>query len=141
MKMLKTLFQKRQPIQEGSADRVDVILRLMFEIAISDGSIDKTELAILKKRAAKISASGEKASDIIKKVIDETALSSSLYPTVKEINEEFSVDQKKEILQNLWELVAADGIINHYEENLFFKIAELIKIKRAQANQIKQGNY
>jgi uncharacterized tellurite resistance protein B-like protein len=141
MKMLKTLFQKRQPIQEGSADRVDVILRLMFEIAISDGSIDKTELAILKKRAAKISASGEKASDIIKKVIDETALSSSLYPTVKEINEEFSVDQRKEILQNLWELVAADGIINHYEENLFFKIAELIKIKRAQANQIKQGNY
>jgi uncharacterized tellurite resistance protein B-like protein len=141
MKMLKTLFQKRQPIQEGSADRVDVILRLMFEIAISDGSIDKTELAILKKRAAKISASGEKASDIIKKVIDETALSSSLYPTVKEINEEFSIDQRKEILQNLWELVAADGIINHYEENLFFKIAELIKIKRAQANQIKQGNY
>ena len=139
--MLKTLFQKRQPIQEGSADRVDVILRLMFEIAISDGSIDKTELAILKKRAAKISASGEKASDIIKKVIDETALSSSLYPTVKEINEEFSIDQRKEILQNLWELVAADGIINHYEENLFFKIAELIKIKRAQANQIKQGNY
>ena len=54
MKMLKTLFQKRQPIQEGSADRVDVILRLMFEIAISVGSIDKTELAILKKRAAKI---------------------------------------------------------------------------------------
>jgi len=141
MKMLKTLFQKRQPIQEGSADRVDVILRLMFEIAISDGSIDKTELAILKKRAAKISASGEKASDIIKKAIDETALSSSLYPTVKEINEEFSIDQRKEILQNLWELVAADGIINHYEENLFFKIAELIKIKRAQANQIKQGNY
>jgi uncharacterized tellurite resistance protein B-like protein len=141
MKMLKTLFQKRQPIQEGSADRVDVILRLMFEIAISDGSIDKTELAILKKRAAKISASGEKASDIIKKVIDETALSSSLYPTVKEINEEFSIDQRKEILQNLWELVAADGIINHYEENLFFKIAELIKIKRSQANQIKQMNF
>jgi len=61
--------------------------------------------------------------------------------TVKEINKEFSIVQKKEILQNLWELVAADGVINHYEENLFFKIAELIKIKRSQANQIKQSNY
>ena len=139
--MLKKLFQKRQPIQEGNEDRVDLILRLMFEIAISDGNIDKAELAILKKRAAQISDVGEKASDIIKKVIDETEISSSLYPTVKDINKEFSTEQKKEILRNLWELVAADGIINHYEENLFFKIAELIKIKRAQANQIKQGNY
>ena len=136
--MLKKLFQRRQPIQEGSSDRVDVILRLMFEIAISDGNLDKAELAILKKRASQISAVGEKSSDVIKKVIEETELSSSLYPTVQEINEEFSIDQKKEILQNLWELVAADGVINHYEENLFFKIAALIKIKRSQANQIKQ---
>ena len=136
--MLKKLFQRRQSILEGSSDRVDVILRLMFEIAISDGNLDKTELAILKKRASQISAVGEKSSDVIKKVIEETELSSSLYPTVQEINEEFSIDQKKEILQNLWELVAADGVINHYEENLFFKIAALIKIKRSQANQIKQ---
>ena len=121
--MLKKLFQRRQPIQEGSSDRVDVILRLMFEIAASDGNIDKAELAILKKRASQISAVGEKSSDIIKKVIEETELSSSLYPTVQEINKEFSIDQKKEILQNLWELVAADGVINHYEENLYFKIA------------------
>lgn len=139
--MLEKLFKRRQPIQEGSSDRVDVILRLMFEIAISDGNFDKAELAILKRRASQISAVGEKSSDVIKKVIEETKLSSSLYPTVQEINEEFSIDQKKEILQNLWELVAADGVINHHEENLFFKIAELIKIKRSQANQIKQSNY
>ena len=136
--MLKKLFKKRQSIQKSNPDRVDVILRLMFEIAISDGSLDKTELSILKQRAAKISTDGEKTSDIIKKVIDETEVSSSLYPTVKEINKDFSIDQKKEMLQNLWELVAADGVINHYEENLFFKIADLIKIKRSQANQIKQ---
>jgi len=93
--MLKKLFKKRQSIQKSNPDRVDVILRLMFEIAISDGSLDKTELSILKQRAAKISIDGEKTSDIIKKVIDETEVSSSLYPTVKEINKDFSIDQKK----------------------------------------------
>ena len=136
--MLKKLFKKRQSIAELNKDRVDVVLRLMFEIAISDGNIDKAELAILKKHAAQLCKEKEKASDVIKKVIDETALSSSLYPTVKQINEEYSTDQKKEILRNLWELVAADGVISHYEENLYFKISELIKIKRSQANQIKQ---
>ncbi|MDC1525587.1 TerB family tellurite resistance protein [Gammaproteobacteria bacterium] len=136
--MLKKLFQKRQPIHESSSDRVDVILRLMFEIAMSDGNLDKAELDILKRRALQISAEKEKALDVIKKVIDETELSSSLYPTVQEINAEFSIDQKKEILKNLWELVAADGVINHHEENLYFKIAELIRVKRSQATQIKQ---
>jgi len=41
-------------------------------------------------------------------------------------------------LSILWDLVAADSIIDPYEENLYFKIAELIKIKRSKANQIKQ---
>ena len=50
------------------------------------------------------------------------------------------LNKKKEILKKLWGVVAIDGIIDHYEENLYFKIAELIKIKRGQANQIKQEN-
>ena len=36
--------------------------------------------------------------------------------------------EKKELLEMLWELVAADSLIDPYEENLFFKIADLIKI-------------
>ena len=127
--MIRRLFKRRAPIEKASSERVDVVLRLMFEIAMSDGTLDKSELAILKKRAEHISATEEKASDIIKRVIDEAAESSSLYPTVQEINKEFSFDQKAEVLKNLWELIAVDGIINHYEENLYFKIAELIKLK------------
>ena len=136
--MIGRLFKKRAPIEKAGSERVDVVLRLMFEIAMSDGTLDKSEIAILKKRAEHVSTEEEKASDVIKRVIDEAAESSSLYPTVQEINKEFSFDQKAEVLKNLWELIAVDGIINHYEENLYFKIAELIKVKRSKANQIKQ---
>ena len=112
----------------------------MFEIAMSDGTLDKSELAMLKKRANQISSNNEKDSDVIKNVISEAEASSSLYPTVTKINTEFSIDQKKGLLKKLWRLVAADGVINHYEENLYFKIAELVKIKRSQANKIKHEN-
>ena len=136
--MIGRLFKKRAPIEKAGSERVDVVLRLMFEIAMSDGTLDKSEIAILKKRAEHVSTEEEKASDVIKRVIDEAAESSSLYPTVQEINKEFCFDQKVEVLKNLWELIAIDGIINHYEENLYFKIAELIRVKRSKANQIKQ---
>ena len=101
---------------------------------------DKAELELLKKRASQIEASDKKPSEIIKEVIDGAAMSSSLYPTVTKINAEHSLDQKKEILAQLWQLVTIDGVINHYEENLYFKIAELLKVKRPHANQIKQEN-
>ena len=81
-----------------------------------------------------------KASTIVKKIIDETQESVSLYPTVKKINATHTVDEKKELLKVLWELVTVDSLIDAYEENLYFKIAELIRIPRSQANQIKHEN-
>ena len=138
--MFKNIFKKNQPSDLVDPGEIDVVLRLMFEIAMSDGSLDKSELEILQKRAKQISSDNEKTSDIIKKVIDGAEASVSLYPTVKRINSEYSVEQKKEVLKTLWTLVAVDGMIDHYEENLYFKIADLLKIRRSQANQIKQEN-
>ena len=99
--MLKKLFQKRQLIQESSADRVDVILRLMFEIAVSDGNLDNTELTILKRWDDQISAEGEKASDVLKKVIDEDEDYSEVYtivllkPTVLEKTEDLEYEEEE----------------------------------------------
>jgi len=136
--MFKNLFKKKQSLGAINTHEADVALRLMFEIAISDGTLDKSELKLIKKRADKIATEDEKASTIIKKIIDETEESVSFYPSIKNINDTFSNKEKIELLQVLWDLVAADSIIDAYEENLYFKIAELIKIKRSTANQIKQ---
>ena len=138
--MFKKIFRKDKVQNATEAHGSDDVLRLMFEIAMSDGSLDKAELEILKTRAAKINMSDKEPSLIIKEVIDSAAISSSIYPTVTKINEEYSLDEKKEILAQLWQLVAIDGVINHYEENLYFKIAELLKVKRPHANQIQQEN-
>jgi len=137
--MFKNLFNKKKSLKISNEYETDVALRLMFEIAISDGALDESELNLIKKRADLIAKEDEKTSSIVKKIIDETEDSVSLYPTIKKINESYGFEEKVELLTILWELVAADSIIDPYEENLYFKIAELIKIKRSKANQIKQG--
>jgi uncharacterized tellurite resistance protein B-like protein len=136
--MFKNLFNKKKSLKISNEYETDVALRLMFEIAISDGTLDESELNLIKKRADLIAKEDEKISSIVKKIIDETEDSVSLYPTIKKINESYGFEEKVELLTILWELVAADSIIDPYEENLYFKIAELIKIKRSKANQIKQ---
>ena len=136
--MFKNLFNKKKSLKISNEYETDVALRLMFEIAISDGTLDESELKLIKKRADLIAKEDEKTSSIVKKIIDETEDSVSLYPTIKKINDSYTFEEKVELLTILWELVAADSIIDPYEENLYFKIAELIKIKRSKANQIKQ---
>ena len=137
--MFKQIFNKKKVLEKTNTHEQDMALRLMFEIAISDGSIDKKELELIKKRANKIFSKEVKVSSVIKKIIDETESSTSIYPTVTKINEEYSVNEKENLLELLWEVVAADKVVSPYEEGLYFKIAELIKIKRVKANQIKQN--
>ena len=136
--MLKNLFKQKKPLEVIDTYEADVALRLMFEIAISDGTLDSAELKLIKKRADKVATEDLKASAIVKKIIDETQESVSFYPSITKINDSHSHEEKIELLKVLWELVTADSVIDAYEENLYFKIAELIKIKRSTANQIKQ---
>lgn len=138
--MLKNLFKQKKPLKVLDIHEADVALRLMFEIAISDGTLDSAELNLIKKRADKVATEDLKASTIVKKIIDETQESVSFYPLIKKINDTYSNQKKIELLKILWELVKADSVIDAYEENLYFQIAELIKIKRSIANKIKQEN-
>ena len=90
MKMFKEIFNKKKVLEKTNTHEQDMALRLMFEIAISDGSLDKKELELIKKRANKIFSKEVKVSSVIKKIIDETESSTSIYPTVTKINEEYS---------------------------------------------------
>jgi len=135
--MLKNLFKKKQSLDVINTHEADVALRLMFEIAISDGTLDSSELKLIKKRADKLAPEDIKASSIVKKIIDETEESVSFYSSIKKINDTHSKEEKIELLKVLWELVTADSVVDAYEENLYFQIAELIHIKRSTANQVK----
>tara|TARA_A100001011_G_scaffold261449_1_gene269923 strand:+ start:544 stop:978 length:435 start_codon:yes stop_codon:yes gene_type:complete len=138
--MIKNLFKKKESVKNIDIHESDVALRLMFEIAISDGKLDSTELALIKKRASNVIDENVKVSTIVRKIIDESENSVSLYPTVQKVNASFNKDEKIDLLKILWELVTIDKIIDPYEENLFYKISDLIKIPRAKANQIKFKN-
>lgn len=138
--MFKTLFSKKDSIEILSLPEVDVALRLMFEIAMSDGHLDKSELELLKKRVREIAPLETAVSGVIKTMIDQSMESVSLYPTIKKINDTYGVEEKKDLLKKLWQLVAVDNLIDPYEEGLYFQIADLIRVKRSKANQIKHEN-
>ena len=81
--MFKQIFSKKDSIDKLSFPEVDVALRLMFEVAMSDGNLDKTELKLLKNRVQEIAPLEIVASNVMKTMVNESMKSVSLYPTIK----------------------------------------------------------
>ena len=111
-------------------------LRLLIHLALSDGEIDKSEINELKKFIKENSLS-ENIGGLLEKEINNVEISSSFFEEVSKINTNFSDNDKLNLLEKIWNLILTDGIIDPYEENLFYRIGELIKIKRSLLNKIK----
>jgi uncharacterized tellurite resistance protein B-like protein len=52
----------------------------------------------------------------------------SLYEFTREINENYSADQKIQLIEAMWKVAYADGNLGKYEEHLIRQVAELIYV-------------
>ena len=115
--MFENLFKKKSAPKLINTHEADVVLRLMFEIAISDGSLDKAELDMIKKRANNIADTDEKLCRSLD-VIKEKTLYGRKYMGVDRST--FIIDESGKILHS-WRGVKVKG---HVEEVLA-KLKEL----------------
>ena len=132
-------FLKNKDKEELDKKNINyVALELMISFALADGKISKhEERNILDYINKKITENDNKKiySDILSASLEII----SLHDQVQEINNHYTYEEKLELLKHIWLLVLADQIIDKYEENLFYRIGDLMKIKRTKLNQIKSS--
>ena len=130
-------FKKNNNLEELEDDDINLYaLRLLIHLALSDGEIDESEINELKRFIEESSLSGN-ISRFLEKEITSVEISSSFFEEVSKINSSFSDNEKLNLLEKIWSLILIDGVIDPYEENLFYRIGELIKIKRSLLNKVK----
>ena len=130
-------LQKNTSLKELEHNNINLYaLRLLIHLALSDGEIDELEINELKKFIEENSLS-ENIGSLLEEEINKVQISSSFFEEVSKINSNFSDNDKLNLLEKIWSLILTDGIIDPYEENLFYRIGELIKIKRSLLNKIK----
>ena len=130
-------LKKNTSLKELEHDDINLYaLRLLIHLAISDGEIDESEIYELKKFIKENSLS-DNIGSLLEKEINNVEISSSFFEEVSKINSNFSDNDKLNLLETIWSLILIDGVIDPYEENLFYRIGELIKIKRSLLNKIK----
>ena len=126
-------FLKKNNLQkEIQDDDINLYaLRLLIHLALSDGKIDELKKFIDEKSLS------VNIDTFLDKEIDNVEISSSFFEEISKINSNFDQNNKINLLEKIWKLILIDGAIDPYEENLFYRIGELIKIKRSFLNKIK----
>ena len=143
-------FFRRVEVKDSEEKMFDFDLDLIgcalaYEIALSDGNIDSSELDKIKNeitvRSKALNLVPEEVFETIKNHSEESV---SFNDFINQINENFSQDQKLEMISFLWHTAYADNVLEVDEERLIRRIADMIRIKDMQVlklkDQAKQNN-
>jgi len=132
-------FLKNKDKEELNKKNINyVALELMISFALADGNINKhEENNILDYINKKIAENDNKK--IYLDILSASLEIISLHDQVQEINNNYNNEEKLELLKDIWLLILSDQVIDKYEVNLFYRIGDLMKIKRSKLNQIKSS--
>jgi uncharacterized tellurite resistance protein B-like protein len=111
---------------------------LLFEVTRADFEVLDVERKVVETAIQKVfsltEAETRELADLAEKEVEEAV---SLYQFTGLINQKFSREEKVRVVEMLWQVVFADGIIACYEEAMVRKIAELIHVPHRDFIQAK----
>lgn len=136
-----SFFKKKKEVVTKSVPAFEIELTaavLAYEIARSDGDIDKEELILLMEEVKTIAEKVDKDTDDILEIIETYSKDSvSFHEFVEDINRNYSKEEKINLLKFMWQMAYADNKLDVDEERLIRRMADLIKIKDIEVLKLK----
>ena len=134
-------FKKEKKVSEKEKPNFEIELTasvLAYELARSDGEITEDELSVLMSEIQKIAKKVGKNKDEILKIVEVySANSVSFHEFVEDINDNYSKQEKLDLLYFMWKMAYADNKLDVDEEKLIRRMANLIKIKDIEVLKLK----
>lgn len=137
LKIFKKILQQNDPGGKVAQPAEDELQRatcmLLLETAQADGTIHPEEErqihTVIKKR---FSLSENEAVALIERAREDQAENIDLYPVTSQINRHWPAAEKCRLLENIWEIVYADGILDQHEDYLMHKLGTMLHLSHRQ---------
>ena len=137
--IIKRFFNKTKVDNSGTGkqdrerDLCVATCALFVEMARIDGTFTQAELeTILSILKDKYGVSGEHADALIEEADKELDQSVDLWQFARLINDNYSTDEKIEVVETLWQIVYVDGKMDQYEHYLMNKLKNLLRLSHDQ---------
>ena len=119
--------------QETGHDIHVATCALLVEIARIDGTFTKEEMAtVISILKEKYGLSRENIDALIVEAEKQLEDSVDLWQFARLINENYSNEEKMEIIETLWRIVYVDGKMDQYEHYLMNKFKNLLRVSHNQ---------
>lgn len=104
---------------------------LFIELAKADDNFtDGEKSKIISIMESEFDLNNEETKELIELAEEKVRQSISLYEFTTLVNENFSGDEKFDLIKNLWRLIYTDSKLDKYEDNMIKKIGELLSLER-----------
>lgn len=140
--LIRRFFEKIEPDDSGTLDAEHDVRVATCALLLEMGHIDehftdaemRQILAILQERygldAAQIDA-------LVAEAELERQQSADYWKFARRINENYSIDEKKDIIEMLWRIVYVDGKMDKYEHQLIHTLSNLLRLTHKQLMDAK----
>ncbi len=134
-------FKKEKRVVNVAESNFEIELTasvLAYELARSDGSITQEELSVLMSEIEKVAEKvGKEKEEIFRIIKIYSKESVSFYEFVEDINQNYSKQEKLNLLKLMWKTAYADKKLDVDEEKLIRRLANLINIKDMDVLKLK----
>jgi uncharacterized tellurite resistance protein B-like protein len=141
LKIVRSLISHPEPILDKSAEENRIVVAtcvLLLEMAHSDGEFHDMEgLVVEDLLARKYEMPPEARKELIEYAKEKSDASIDLHQFTRQINENFTEEEKMQVVRTLWRIVYADGVLDRYEDYLMRKLVKLLRLSHRQMIEAK----
>lgn len=145
LRSLKDLFDRLLPPQPGAAPPTDThALQLatavmLVEVMRADASFhDDERRAVLAALRAKFGLADDEAARLAELAEATAREATDLFSFTSRLNERFEMAQKVAMLEHLWRVALADGVLSAHERHVMWRIADLLHVPGAVSAHARQ---
>ena len=126
---IKKIFFEKNIDSDDSLDPRLAFAILLLEAGMMDGVLDDKEKATINKLLSNFfELSNDETTKLIEEAIKTQYESNQIIHLTRSIKENFTENQRIDIVQMLWEVILSDGEEHIYEQNLMRRITGLLYI-------------
>jgi uncharacterized tellurite resistance protein B-like protein len=129
----------KSPARGGTEEVQLAAAALLIEAAHIDDQLDPRERAVIDRileRRFKLSAAAARQLVAVAEQANER--STQLFRFTSIINDRFSLEQRIELMEMLWEVVQADGVVDALEDTLLRRIGGLLYVPDRERGAARQ---
>jgi uncharacterized tellurite resistance protein B-like protein len=129
-RLLNFLTGNEAPAAEPGPDELQLaVAALLIEAARMDDNFDAGERATIERLlAARFDLAPETVHALVESAEQKVSDTTQYFPFTHEITKRLSTEQRVDIIEMMWEVAYADGVLDPHEDMLLRQIAGLIHV-------------